>query len=297
MIPFGDRRQFFLQGGRCPPLCLGAGRLPSDASDRARHGSYHATRSDILPHPQSAPAGIKESTIDIDGIINVNKPIGATSARVVDWVRRISGVRKSGHAGTLDPAADGVLIVCQGRATKLVEQFMGLPKVYRTVARLDVTSSSFDSDRPHEPVEIARVPSESEVIAALASFVGKIQQVPPAVSALKVGGQPSYKLERQGRAVELAPREVHIYSNTLLSYAWPEIRFDTHCGRGTYIRALIRDLGAALGVGGCLTGLTRLAIGPFRVEEAWTRERMEQAKMADYLIPIERARELLAEPV
>ncbi|MDX2197780.1 MAG: tRNA pseudouridine(55) synthase TruB [Phycisphaerae bacterium] len=272
---------------------LGATAYHFRGVDPAHHHRCDIKTKIILPHRFSEPAENKESPIDIDGIINVNKPTGATSARVVDWVRRITGVRKSGHAGTLDPAADGVLIICQGRATKLVEQFMGLPKVYRTVARLDVTSSSFDSDRPHEPVEIARVPSESEVIAALARFVGKIQQVPPAVSALKIGGQPSYKLERQGRAVELAPREVQIYSNTLLSYAWPEIRFDTHCGRGTYIRALIRDLGAALGVGGCLTGLTRLAIGPFRVEEAWTRERMEQAKMADYLIPIERARELL----
>lgn len=210
----------------------------------------------------------------MDGLLNLNKPAGISSAAALYRVRRLLGQRKSGHTGTLDPAADGVLVIGLGRGTRLTESLMDQPKEYRAVARLDVTSSSYDADRPLEPVPVTRVPTEVELRAALAGFVGEIQQVPPAVSAIKIGGRPAYELERAGRVVTLGPRWVTVYALEVVMYAWPALTFTMRCGRGTYVRSLIRDLGAALGVGGCLTGLTRTAVGPFRIADAWTLERL-----------------------
>ncbi|MCH7812703.1 MAG: hypothetical protein IID40_01655 [Planctomycetes bacterium] len=156
--------------------------------------------------------GRSRGTMDLHGIINFHKHPGITSAKALYAVRKVVGQRKSGHAGTLDPAADGVLVLCLGRATKLVEQVMDQPKVYRARARLDVTSASFDSDRPLVDVAVGSPPDEAAVRAALERFVGEIQQVPPAVSAIKVGGQASYKLERRGQAVPLKARPARIYS-------------------------------------------------------------------------------------
>lgn len=201
-----------------------------------------------------------------DGIIPVNKPLGLTSARVVERVRRRTGFRKCGHAGTLDPAADGVLLICCGRGTKLVERLMDLPKSYRATARLDVTSDSFDSDCPRVLVETSRVPRVEEVVDAARAFVGLVQQAPPALSAVKIGGRPSYALARAGRAPSPAARPVRIDRLSVLRYDWPVVEFEMDCGRGTYVRSLIRDWGAALGVGGCLTALTRTRVGPFEVQ-------------------------------
>ena len=120
----------------------------------------------------------------MDGIINLNKPVGITSAKALYRVRSLTRQRKSGHAGTLDPAASGVLVICLGKATKLVESIMDQPKVYRATARLDVTSESFDSDRPLIPVEVANVPTLETVQAACTSFEGTIEQVPPQISAI-----------------------------------------------------------------------------------------------------------------
>lgn len=226
----------------------------------------------------------------LDGLINFYKPTGITSAKALYAVRKVVGQRKSGHAGTLDPAAEGVLILCLGQATKLVESLMGLPKAYVAEARLDVTSESFDRDRPLVPVAIEHVPTRADVEAALTTFVGEIEQTPPIVSALKVGGQPAYKLARRGKTVELKPRRVRIDSMTLTAYEWPRVAFAMTCGRGTYVRAVVRDLGLRLGTGGCLTALTRTAIGPFRAAEAWTLERLRSAPVDEYLISLERAR-------
>lgn len=232
----------------------------------------------------------------MDGIINVHKPTGLTSAQALYRVRKITGQRKSGHAGALDPAADGVLVVCLGRATKLVEALMDQPKLYRTSARLDVTSESFDTGRPLVAVPVAQPPDRQRVCATLRSFEGTIAQVPPAISAVKVRGKPAYKLTRSGRPPELQPRPVQVYWIHVWEYAWPELDFEVACGRGTYVRALIRDVAARLGTGGCLTSLTRRAVGPFRIEQSWSLERLAAARdPADYLLPLERARALLAE--
>jgi tRNA pseudouridine55 synthase len=232
----------------------------------------------------------------MDGLINLHKPPGLTSAQALYRVRKITGVRKSGHAGTLDPAAEGVLVLCLGRATKLVEALMDQPKVYRAAARLDVTSDSFDSDRPLRPVPVDNVPAAEQVAAALRGFEGQIMQVPPAVSALKVGGRPAYKLERAGRPPALAARPAHIYWVHMHAYAWPELDYELACGRGTYVRALVRDLGATLGTGGCLTGLLRRAVGPLHVDAAWTLDALAAAgDWTTAVLPMDEARRLLAQ--
>jgi tRNA pseudouridine55 synthase len=231
----------------------------------------------------------------MDGLLNFFKPRGITSAKALYRLRKILGQRKSGHAGTLDPAADGVLLICLGRGTKRVEQLMDLPKVYQTTMRLDVTSASFDAETAFEEVPVQRPPSRDEVAAALASFVGVCQQVPPATSAIKIGGRPAYKLARQGVAPTLSARSVRIYEMRLLAYTWPELEIEVACGRGTYVRALARDLGAKLQTGGCLTALRRLAVGPFDVDTAWTFERLEVLTApADAVLALERVDELIA---
>jgi tRNA pseudouridine55 synthase len=194
----------------------------------------------------------------------------------------------------LDPAAEGVLVLCLGRATKLVERIMDQPKVYRATARLDVTSESYDSDRPLVDVPVASAPDRAAVEAALRGFEGEIEQVPPAISAVKVNGQPAYKLQRRGQLPELKARRARIYWIQVHDYTWPTLDFELACGRGTYVRALIRDLGLALETGGCLTALTRTAVGPFRAADAWALEALRDAAGPDvHLIPLERASELL----
>jgi len=236
------------------------------------------------------------STSPLDGLINLDKSIGITSAKALYRVRSITGQRKSGHAGTLDPAASGVLILCLGRATKLVEQLMDQPKVYRATARLDVTSESFDSDRPLLPVDVAALPDMDDVRTACATFEGTISQVPPRISAIKIGGVPSYKRARRDDD-DLAPqaRPVTIYWLHVHHYTWPTIDFEMACGRGTYVRSLIRDLGARLGTGGCLTSLVRRQVGPFHVDDAHDVEQLKDLKdPSGYVIPMDRAIALLS---
>lgn len=229
-----------------------------------------------------------------DGIINLNKPTGITSTKALYRVRSFTRQRKSGHAGTLDPGALGVLVLCMGKATKLVESIMDQPKVYRTTARLDVTSESFDSDRPLIPVEVEKAPVLESVRQACTTFEGEIEQVPPKISAVKVGGRPAYERARRNEDVELKPRPVRIYWLHIHHYAWPQLDFEMCCGRGTYVRSFIRDLGQALGTGGCLTSLIRTRVGPFTLNDAWTLDTLREANdPKKYLIGLEQARVLL----
>lgn len=230
----------------------------------------------------------------MDGIINFNKGAGITSAKALYKVRAITRQRKSGHAGTLDPGASGVLVLCMGRATKLVERIMDQPKVYRATARLDGTSDSFDSDRPLLPVPVARTPTGDELRSALLSFEGAIEQIPPDISAVKVGGVPAYKRARRGQPLELKPRTVHVYWLHLHAYEFPNIYFEMCCGRGTYVRSIIRDLGQRLHTGGCLTALARLRVGPFTIDDAWTLDALQQAADPNaYFIELAQAVRLL----
>jgi tRNA pseudouridine55 synthase len=215
----------------------------------------------------------------ISGILNIDKPAGMTSHDVVNRVRRMSGQRRVGHAGTLDPAATGVLIVCLGQATRVVEYLMASDKVYRAQIRLGVSTDTHDAEG--EVTATAEVDFGQEegwrIREALASFVGPIQQVPPMYSALKREGVPLYRLARQGITVERKPRPVVIYDIELLDWNPPLFTIRVKCSPGTYIRALARDLGQELGCGAHLHSLTRLASGHFTLEEAVSLEELAEA--------------------
>ena len=205
------------------------------------------------------------------GILNVNKPSGPTSRDVVNRVARILRRVKVGHAGTLDPLASGVLIVCIGSATRLIEFVQRMPKTYRTVIRLGARSDTLDADGRVTEVEQPRIPDEGEVRRAVACQVGEISQVPPDYSALKVQGRRAHDLARSGQAVDLAPRTVRIDRIELVAYSWPRLELEIDCGGGTYIRSIARDVGEALGCGGLVEVLTGPASARSRWTMRWTR--------------------------
>jgi tRNA pseudouridine55 synthase len=180
---------------------------------------------------------------------------------------------KVGHAGTLDPLATGLLILCTGRHTKQIESLQGLEKGYEMVFKLGATTPSYDSEFPEENICDTSHLTEEQIKSAMATFEGEIDQVPPIFSAIKIQGKRAFKSARKGQEVKLVPRPVHIYEFQLLEYRSPEwIRARVRCSKGTYIRALARDLGEKLGVGGYLLELTRTFIGPYRLEDAWEIE-------------------------
>ncbi|MGE3820364.1 MAG: tRNA pseudouridine(55) synthase TruB [Isosphaeraceae bacterium] len=202
------------------------------------------------------------------GVLNLNKPTGVTSRNVVDQVARLVRKTKVGHAGTLDPLATGVLVVCVGSATRLIEYVQRMPKTYRTVVRLGATSDTLDADGQIVEGEVRSIPSLDQVEQAVQAQVGSILQRPPEYSALKVAGKRAYDLARAGVNVELAPRPVRVDRVAILSYEWPRLELEIDCGAGTYIRSIARDVGESLGTGGLVEVLTRTAIGPFRLGEA-----------------------------
>jgi tRNA pseudouridine55 synthase len=202
------------------------------------------------------------------GVLLVAKAAGATSHDVVADVRRRRRGVKVGHAGTLDPLATGVLILCVGSTTRLIESIQRMPKTYRTVIRLGARSDTLDADGHVEEVEVSSFPAEVEIRRAVATQIGEIEQVPPEYSALKVNGRRAHELARSGQAVDLAPRTVRIDRIELVSYSWPRLELEIDCGGGTYIRSLARDVGEAVGCGGLVEALQRTRIGPFTVEDA-----------------------------
>lgn len=230
----------------------------------------------------------------MDGILNIDKPKGLTSHDVVDRVRRWSQVRRVGHAGTLDPMATGVLLVCLGKATRVTEYLMAGHKVYRAVIRLGVTTDTYDAEGEvleTRPVEV----DLEQVRATLARFRGRVQQVPPMYSALKRDGQPLYKLARRGITVERPARTVEIFDLTLEDWSPPDLTLTVTCSPGTYIRSLAHDLGERLGCGGHLIALTRLASGRFTLDEAVSLEEVAQAaregRLETLLYPLDAALE------
>ena len=207
---------------------------------------------------------------DLVGVLNLNKPGGMTSRDVVDLVSRPLRRAKVGHAGTLDPLASGVLVVCVGAATRLIDRVQAMPKAYRAVIRLGATSDTLDADgqvTPHPDPDLP-APAEAAVRAALAAQVGTIQQVPPQFSALKVAGRRAYDLARAGEAAPLVARPVRVDQIELIAYEWPRLEIAVDCGSGTYIRSIARDVGEALGVGGLIDVLVRTRIGPFALDDA-----------------------------
>jgi tRNA pseudouridine55 synthase len=204
----------------------------------------------------------------ISGILNVDKPAGLTSRDVVNQIERLLGKPKCGHAGTLDPLATGVLVVCIGQATRLIQYVQRMPKHYRGTFLLGRRSATDDVEGDIEDLADAPQPTRAEVEAALPAFLGDIQQRPPSHSAIKVDGQRAYDRARRGEEFELPARTVSIHRLELLRYEYPELELSIECGSGTYVRSLGRDLAAALGTAAVMSALVRTAIGQFRVEDA-----------------------------
>jgi tRNA pseudouridine55 synthase len=212
----------------------------------------------------------------------VAKPAGPTSHDVVDRVRQVLGLRRVGHLGTLDPFAEGLLVVVVGRATRLAPFAAGWTKRYEGTIRLGVTT---DTDDPTgEPVATSdgwRALDRAAVAAALEQFRGAQQQRPPAHSAVKVDGERAYRRARRGEAVALAPRPVEVHALALTGYDAPDARFEATVSAGTYLRSLARDVGEALGCGGHLAALRRTAVGPFLLSEAVAPEQVSAATLRD----------------
>jgi tRNA pseudouridine55 synthase len=204
----------------------------------------------------------------LDGILNVNKPAGWTSFDVVAVIRRGAGERRVGHAGTLDPMATGVLPVCLGRATRLVEYLVDATKVYTARVRLGIETDTYDADGRVVREADASGITAAAVESALAGFRGRISQTPPPYSAIKKDGVPLYKLARAGRAVEPHAREVVVHRLELTAFEPPFLTLVVECGKGTYIRSLAHDLGKQLGCGASLTALARDRVGPFDLASA-----------------------------
>lgn len=202
------------------------------------------------------------------GVIPVDKPIGATSRRVVDAVARALGMKTVGHAGTLDPLADGVVVVCAGHATKLVDYLHDLPKHYTASFLLGRSSPSDDFETPIEVEAEPHVPTREEIAAALPSFRGEILQRPCDYSAVHVDGKRAYRLARKGRPLELAAKRVRIDVLDVTAYEWPRLGVDIVCSSGTFVRAIGRDLAMALGTTAVMESLTRTAVGPFERERS-----------------------------
>jgi len=214
---------------------------------------------------------------DVSGILNLDKPVGFTSHDVVARVRRLTGQRKVGHAGTLDPMATGVLLLCLGQATRVAEYLMAGQKKYRAIVRLGVVTDTYDVEGTViQAVESFHL-SREQIAEALEAFQGTIQQIPPPYSAIRQGGRRLYQLARQGVSVQAPPRTVEIEAIDLIAWEPPHLTLEVTCSPGTYIRSLAHDLGQRLGVGGHLAALTRLASGDWHLEEAITLDELQAA--------------------
>ncbi len=211
------------------------------------------------------------------GLVIVDKPAGLTSHDVVARVRRLAGTRKVGHAGTLDPMATGVLVLGVNRATRLLGHLMLTEKAYDATITLGESTTTDDAEGETIARSDTSALGEAQVRAALADFVGDIDQVPTAVSAIKVDGKRAYARVRAGEEVELKARRVHIAAIEVTRVALPEVDISVRCSSGTYVRAIARDLGAALGVGGHLSALRRTAVGAFAIDTARTLDDLADA--------------------
>ncbi len=213
----------------------------------------------------------------MDGIVNVNKPLGMTSHDVVSRLRRILNMKKIGHTGTLDPDAEGVLPMCIGKGTKLAEELTAKEKQYLAELTLGIVTDTQDiSGEVLKTFEINVTPNEIE--SAIMSFVGDIEQIPPMYSAIKVNGRKLYELAREGKTIEMPPRRVNIQSIEILEIDEKnhKVRFLVDCSKGTYIRTLCNDIGEKLGCGGAMSALKRTKSGNFRIEDAYTIEQIEE---------------------
>ena len=229
----------------------------------------------------------------ISGILNVDKPQGWTSHDVVAKVRHLSGQKRVGHAGTLDPLATGVLLICLGQATRVSEYLMRGRKVYRAAVHLGLSTETYDAGGRVTVTAPEVNVTVSQLEEALSIFVGRIEQTPPMYSALKHQGTPLYKLARQGKTIERKPRPVEIYEIRLLDWASPVLTIEVTCSPGTYLRSLAHDLGQRIGCGAHLASLTRLASGHFTLDEAIGLDALNEAfaigRWAELIHPLDEA--------
>ena len=223
----------------------------------------------------------------MDGFLLIDKPAGITSFGVIARLRRITGIRRIGHAGTLDPFAAGLLIVGIGRgATKHLGEYLGQRKTYEAVAVLGANTITQDKDSDIVPVEGAVMPTEADIRAALPRFTGPLRQTPPMFSAKKIDGKRLYELAREGIEVERKSVAITVYSLEMLSYTPPKLTFRTTVSAGTYVRTLAHDLGHALGTGAYLEQLRRTAIGEYSVENAAQLEALTPENWQERLMPV-----------
>ena len=248
------------------------------------------------------PAG-ERARPAVNGFLNLHKPVGITSMDAVRRVKRITGQRKKvGHAGTLDPLAEGVLPICFGQATRLMELVVAGWKRYRMTVRLGAVSNTYDAEGDIEEIADPSRLTRGDIAGALAEFVGEIDQLPPMYSAVKVDGRRLYDLARAGREIERSPRRVYVRSISIDDIRLPFATLTVECGKGTYLRSIAHDLGQALGSGAFVTELTRLSCGQFECSDGITTDALEQAAASGdwtrHLHPIDWAlQELPAVPV
>jgi len=214
---------------------------------------------------------------DVDGILILDKPIGASSNQALQRVRKLFNARKAGHCGSLDPLATGVLPICLGEATKFSSYLLGANKSYRALCRLGQTTTTGDAEG--EVLETAAVSVDaSQIEEVLPRFIGEIDQVPPMYSALKHEGKRLYQLAREGKQVERQPRRIEIFRLELLSFDGVNMEIDVSCSKGTYIRTLAEDIGKQLGCGAYLAALHRSRVGSFDESEALTMEHLQNLR-------------------
>ena len=230
----------------------------------------------------------RSTRVDVNGWIVLDKPVGITSTHVVSRLKRIFNAKKAGHAGTLDPLASGLLPIAFGEATKTVPFVQDGEKAYRFTVRWGIETDSDDADGAVVRTSDAR-PELPAILAALPRFIGEIMQTPPVYSAIKVNGERAYDLARDGEVVELAARPVNIKALDLVSHSADEAVLEARCGKGTYVRAIARDLGRLLGCLGHVTALRRTRVGPFTEMDSVTLATLEAegAVALDYLQSVE----------
>ncbi len=254
-------------------------------------GSLDISLSHYLPMPQRKISSTGDAVSPVDGILVVDKPAGWTSHDVVAKCRGMMGIRKIGHAGTLDPEATGLLPLCVGRATRIVEYLMDLPKTYEVRLKLGEETDTEDGTGTMIASHDLDGISEAEILSCLTRWRGEREQVPPMYSALKQGGKRLYQYAREGKVVERKPRKVTFYEIGDLCCDLPVIDFRVRCSRGTYIRSLCRDIGRDLGVGGHMVALRRTESAGFTEADAVPLQVLletERAEILDQLFPIDR---------
>lgn len=222
-----------------------------------------------------------KKTPEYTGFLVINKPAGITSHDVVDRIRKVLGLRKVGHLGTLDPLGTGVLVLAIGRATKSVKYFVDDDKDYQATILLGTITDTQDTDgKVIETRDYSAITRDS-VEALLKHFTGRINQIPPMVSAKKIKGERLYKLHRKGIEVPREPKEIEIYQLKIESFKLPEVRIFLSCSKGTYVRTLCADIGDKLGCGGCMSSLVRVRSGCFSLSDAYKIEEIEKMNAED----------------